>query len=84
MTAVGSVPMEMVREKTAALQAQKDRLLEVQPRPITPAEAQEKADTLDDLLDNGSFDEIRALLFALIDRIEIDGEDVSIYWKFTP
>lgn len=82
--AVGSVPMEMVREKTVALQAQKDRLLEVQPRPITPAEAQEKADTLDDLLDNGSFDEIRALLFALIDRIEIDGEDVSIYWKFTP
>lgn len=80
--AVGSVPLELIREKTKALQDQKDRLLRLKPKRITKKEAQDKALTLDDLLDNGSFEEIRALLFALIDRIEIDGDDVSIFWKF--
>lgn len=36
-----------------------------------------------EIIDSGDRTRIRALLQALIDKIEIDGEDVSIYWKFT-
>lgn len=36
-----------------------------------------------EIIDSGDRARIRALLQALIDKIEIDGEDVSIYWKFT-
>ena len=36
-----------------------------------------------EIIDSGDKTRIRALLQALIDKIEIDGEDVSIYWKFT-
>ena len=36
-----------------------------------------------EIIDSGDKTRIRSLLQALIDKIEIDGEDVSIYWKFT-
>ena len=36
-----------------------------------------------EIIDSGDKTRIRALLQALIDKIELDGEDVSIYWKFT-
>ena len=36
-----------------------------------------------EIIDSGDKTRIRALLQALIDKIEMDGEDVSIYWKFT-
>ena len=35
-----------------------------------------------DVLNQGNFDEIRAVLEALIDRIEIDGDDITIRWNF--
>ena len=34
------------------------------------------------ILDNGSEEEIRQIVVELIKRIEIDGDDVSIYWNF--
>lgn len=81
--AVGSVPLEMVKEKTQALAAQKEALLNTQPPAITKQDAAQKAATLDDFLSSGSFDEVRTLLLLLIDRIEIDGDDITIRWKFT-
>jgi site-specific DNA recombinase len=36
-----------------------------------------------DVLDRGDLDEVRLVLTALIDKIVIDGEDVTIYWTFT-
>ncbi len=82
--ALGSVPTEVIREKTAALMKQKEALLQEEPPALTRQQAAEKALTLDHFLDTGSFDEVRALLLLLIDRIEIDGEDVTIRWKFAP
>ena len=36
-----------------------------------------------DVLERGSMEEIRATLQALIEKIEIDGDDVTIFWRFT-
>jgi site-specific DNA recombinase len=37
----------------------------------------------DDVLKHGDFEQIRSLINALISKIEIDGEDITIFWKFT-
>lgn len=34
------------------------------------------------ILEQGNFDEIRATIGALIERIDIDGEDITIQWRF--
>ena len=34
------------------------------------------------ILDNGTEEEIREIVVDLIDKIEIDGDDVAIYWNF--
>ena len=37
---------------------------------------------IDDIIKNGSFEDIRSILTALIDHIVIDNEDVTIFWRF--
>ena len=37
----------------------------------------------DDILHNGEFEQVRTLINALIEKIEIDDENVIIHWKFT-
>ena len=44
--------------------------------------AKELITSFDDVLKRGSVDELRVLVGTLIDRIEIDGEDVIIRWRF--
>ena len=39
--------------------------------------------SFDDIMDHGSFDELRAVIGALIEKIEIDDEDITIYWAFS-
>ena len=39
--------------------------------------------SLEDILSRGDFDEIRAVISALIDKIVIDGEDITIHWSFS-
>lgn len=36
-----------------------------------------------DILESGDFDLIKSLLTALIERIDIDGDDITIHWRFT-
>ena len=36
-----------------------------------------------DVLESGDFDLIKSLLTALIERIDIDGDDITIHWRFT-
>ena len=35
-----------------------------------------------DVLDRGDLNEVRLVLTSLIDKIIINGEDVTIYWTF--
>lgn len=85
---IGSVPIEIVEDKIKDL-TNKKAILEARLDEINaakdPAESIKKLSKLlkkfPDILKNGDFDEIRAVLAGIIDKIEIDGEDVSIYWN---
>ena len=37
----------------------------------------------DDVLKYGDFEQIRSLINALIAKIEINGDDITIFWKFS-
>lgn len=49
---------------------------------ITEDEAVKIVESFEDILERGDFNEIRLLIYSLIDKIEIDGDDVDIFWKF--
>lgn len=79
-------PKEVIQEKLSALNAQKDALmrqLDAMPEPMTEEEAADLAGSLDDVLRSDDVDEIRALLSALIDKIEVDDTDIAIFWRFS-
>ena len=65
------------------LQEEKTRILLEQEEELTKDEAVKLIKSFGSVLESGSMPEIRALLQALIDKIVIDGEDVTINWKFT-
>lgn len=49
---------------------------------FTEEETIEIINTFGDILKRGEIQEIRFAISALIDKIELDNEDVKIYWKF--
>ena len=49
---------------------------------LSEEEALEIINSLEEVLETGDFDEIRALIESLIYYIEIDNEDIFIHWKF--
>ena len=50
---------------------------------IEPQQAVAALSGFDDILKLGDFNDIRNIIDMLIKKIEIDGEDVYIYWRFT-
>lgn len=49
---------------------------------LTEAETREIVESFSDVLEYGDFNEIRSIIESLIYYIEIDNEDIYIYWKF--
>lgn len=87
--AVGGMPLDLLQAKIQKLDEQKrgllaglDQLAQEQSTKTTQAEAAKLIKSFGDILDRGQFDEIRSVVKGLIDRIEIDGENVTIYWRF--
>ena len=86
---IGGLPVDQLRTKISALSDQKTALeqeaeridLERQ-KGLSQAESLQIVRSFDDILSRGNFDEIRAVLEILIRKIELDGDDVSIYWNF--
>lgn len=81
-------PKESLQTKLAELNAQKVKIerqmdsLE-DPDPFTEQEAADIAGSLDRVLRSEDIDQIRAVISALIDKIEVDGEDITIFWRFS-
>lgn len=50
---------------------------------IEPQQAVAALSGFDDILKLGDYNDIRNIIDMLIKKIEIDGEDVYIYWRFT-
>lgn len=82
--AVGNMPLDQLDDKVQQLTAQRDELqnqLSSIPSKITPEQAQITISSLDDVLKIGDRDDLRKIIEILIDRIDIDGDDVYIQWR---
>lgn len=83
---VGSMPIDILQRKIKTLNSQKmalEQQIEDIPAPIDADEIIETVNSFDKVLKHGDFDEIRAIITALIDKIEIDGENITIFWAFS-
>ena len=86
---VGKIPVDIlekkildVQERRDAAEEELDRLREEARPKMTVEDAAEEISSFADVLETGDQKKIHAVLADLIDRIEIDGEDVSIFWSF--
>lgn len=79
---VGDVPLDMLQKKIKEVSDQKQKLESIPEPKVTIEEAKEAVITFDDILEHGSLDDVRTVISTLIEKIELDGEDVYIYWNF--
>lgn len=81
--ALDEVPLDTLQKKIQEISEQKQKLETIPDEPRTPIEeAEEIVASFDEMLEKGSFDDIRKALGTLIDKIELDGDDIYIYWAF--
>lgn len=80
---IGTFTIEDIQKKIIPIQEQIDKLSKQINIPSIPEQtAHELIQSFDDVLKNGNHDEIKMVIDSLIDKIEIDGEDIAIYWAF--
>ena len=85
---VGEFTMEEVQGKVAPLNEQKRKLenelhtLANGKSALSEEDALELLESWEDVVEEGDFERIRMLINALIEKIEIDNEDIDIHWKF--
>lgn len=86
---IGNVPVDMIQEKIAALYEQKnslmDQLQEMETKEddkLTAQETIQLVNSFPSVLERGDFEEIRAVLYDLIEKIVLNGDDVTIFWRF--
>ena len=87
--ALEEAPIDTVRDKIAAL-TEKKKAISANIKKLNDDKARKEhikklkksVSQIPMILDNGSEEEIRQIVVELIKRIEIDGDDVSIYWNF--
>lgn len=85
---VGQFSIEQVMSKVDPLNLQRYALnneieyLSRTPGQLSEADTLEILSTVEDFLEAGDFDDIRKIIEALIHKIELDDDDIYIYWKF--
>lgn len=73
--------IEPLKEQKNRLTAEAGTLAKHQPE-LTIPEAAALISSFSEIVDRGNYDEIRAIIEALIEKIEIDGDEINIFWKF--
>lgn len=86
---IGSVPVDILQDKLNDLNEKRNalnsQLLSAKDHKAMLKKAKKIEKTIKqipDILDHGSFDEIRNLIQMLIEKIVLNGEDKEIYWRF--
>ena len=74
--------IKALNEKREKLNSELDRLIKERQDQLTQDDIISYAKSFDDVLKRGNYDEIRAVLTALVDRIEIGRDGITIYWNF--
>lgn len=67
-------------EKRESLKRQIEELADEPKKSID--ELKNTIKNIPDLIDNGTFDDIKQLIDELIMKVEIDGDDITIFWDF--
>ena len=82
---LGSIPIDMLQTKVENINEQRERLKNTLsiPEKMSKQEAFSLASSFSEIIETGDFDEIHSLIGALIERIEINEEDVTIKWAFS-
>lgn len=78
--AVDGIPQDVLQERIHGLTDQKEKLKEKLTEPKAPD--LDLINSIGDVLEYGDFAEIRSVIDALIEYIELDGDDVTIHWNF--
>lgn len=85
---IGKFTVEQVSKKVDPLNEQRNALARELERlagaenKLTKAEVIDITKSFPETLERGVFEEIRLVIDSLIERIELDDEDVHIHWKF--
>ena len=86
---INRLTLSEVDAKIAPLADKRDKLetdLRIKTKPadgaLSPEEIEDLVDSFGDILDRGDLDEIRLTLTALIKKIIITGDDITIHWNF--
>ena len=85
---LGKYDMEQLDQKTQPLNERKRKLqkelvkLQEESKHKTDKEVLKMVESFDEALKNGSLQDRRSIIEALIDKIEIDNDDITIHWNF--
>lgn len=76
------IPLDLLQRQIDDLNNKKTALLKRTEKKKTIYEVKTIIGSLDDILYQGSFEDIRTVITSLIAKIIISGDDVIIIWKF--
>lgn len=86
---VGNMPINLlqdkiqdINEKKTKLEHEFENILAENNDILSHEETMKIASSFGDILNNGDFHEIRTVIGTLIDKIEIDNDDITIHWTF--
>ncbi len=86
---LNNIPVEILNKKTIELNEQKNNLekelkflRKKQKSKLSYEKALNNINSFEAVLARGNFDEIRLVIETLIDKIAIDGDNITIYWAF--
>ena len=85
---LGRYTIAELDEKTKPLQDQRSKLtielkkLKGESNRLTEDQVIQLVNNFDDVLEHGDLHERRAIIEQLIERIDIDGDDITIHWNF--
>lgn len=84
---LGFTDISEISDKLKALKDEKEKLeklieSEIIPTRISKKDARKHLDNFEEIIENGSPDELYQVIHSLIDRIEILNDDIKIFWSF--
>ncbi len=86
---LNTIPIEVIQSKVVDLNTQKTNLenelqkqVKQEKNKISFENAIEKIQSFNDVLKRGNYEETRIVIESLIDKITLDGDNVTIYWAF--
>ena len=85
---IGKFTINQVSAKVDPLNEERNKLereledIKIQNGTLTEEQVNNLIESFEEAINLGDFDDVRALIESLIIKIELDGDDIDIYWNF--